>query len=186
MLMIRCSSLILTAALLLTVFVRPAAAAESVSFLGETYTESSESTAGGSSIHEFTRPGEDLNNWTRLLTVQCHPAATRIGDAVNPYLAGRRELFLAKPMFIRSPADGDAGLALVATMGQKNSPTFEFVVARFFLRAPGVIVVALSERHKIAKEVALPDGKKIESAVLGFEAERAREVCSDANRQSGP
>ena len=162
------------------------AAERSVTFLGETYTEASASTLAGAALHEFTRGGEGLDSWTRLLTIQCHPTASRMADVINPYLKARQGLFLSKPSFIRSPNDGDAGLVLIGVLGQSKATTFEFVVIRFSEQGTqGVIAASLSERHAAAKVVRIDDGKAIEDAIVNFDMGFARDVCSVHDQPPG-
>jgi hypothetical protein len=68
---------------------------------------------------------------------------------------------------------------LIAVLGEKSAKTFEFVVIRFSEQQNhGVVATSLSEKHEMAKNVQIEDGKSIEDAISNFDMQLAKQVCS--------
>ena len=167
-----------TAALLITACNFCIAQDRVVHFLGEEYIAKPPMSSEKSSAQEFIRANETLDSWTRLLTIQCHPSSSRVADVVKPYLASRKDLFLTKPIFLKSPNDGMKGLVIVTTLGNKDAPTFEFVAARFLeLSQGGVAAIVFSQKIPAAKEVRIDNGKLIETSVSEFDTSEVAKTC---------
>jgi len=129
-------------------------AAEQVVIDGTTFTYASSSKSDGATLVEFVAPGESIDHWERLVSIQCHPSATALKDVINPYLEARKDLIAVRPEFLRNKPGSLDDLSIVLFLGKPGMPQLEFVIARFAEAKPaGVAMVAYSRRFPMGKNV---------------------------------
>jgi len=159
---------------------------ESVVFDNDRYSTSFSANENGKQLIELTKDGEDVDSWSSLISLQCHPNAVQLKEVIGPYYNARSKLVAMKPEVIVNTDQNTDSSILLLLGGPGATPNIEFVVARFFIAPQGGVYAAIYS-HRLAADETVDVSRIMESKtswndqLVSITASTIESYCSETD-----